>query len=278
LTSTSFEVALQTWEYLGLISGNTQVAYLVIEGSIPLYAPNFCDDGGKDLIIGEDIKAIDNCDNSVELAYTELKRFNGTAQEIDRNWRSIDECGNEVSYTQEITCEGIAVSIQTYLQGALLGSEEDGLMRDVLRQQNLIPLREPYSELTNFQHAGKGGGEQLTPELLQVTGEDAIVDWVLIEIRSGNDINELIATSTGLVQRDGDVISASGDSLAVFENVPYGNYHVAIRHRNHIGMVTKEPQVFGFNEVPKLDFRNVFTPTEGKRPGIRIVNQNAQWS
>lgn len=278
VSTTSFDVRIATWNYLNNMPTNTPIAYLVIEGSIPLYIPTFCDTGTDSLIIGQDMIAIDNCDNSVELKYSEMKRFNNGEQVIDRTWQSSDECGNEVNYTQQITCEGIAVKIKTYLQGALVGSNEVGLMRDDLRRKNLIPPKEPYSFLTAFQHFGAGGGEELTPELLAIQGENAIVDWVLIEIRSGVDREEVIATSAGLVQRDGDIISATGDSLVVFENIPYGDYFVGVRHRNHIGVITKNTYSFTLNNIPEIDFRNVFTPTEGKRPGIQIDGKNALWS
>ncbi len=278
VTTTSFDVRVATWDYLNTTLTNTPINYLVIEGSIPLYIPTFCDTGNDHLMIGKDMIAIDNCDNSVELGYSEMKRFNNGEQVIDRRWQSVDECGNEVIYKQQLICEGIAVKIKTYLQGALVGSNETGLMRDDLRKKRLIPPKEPYSFLTGFQHFGNGGGEELLPELLEVQGANAIVDWVLIEIRSGTDRNEIIATSTGLVQRDGDIISATGDSLVVFENIPYGDYFVGVRHRNHIGVITKDRYSFDLNNIPEIDFRNVFTPTEGKRPGIQIDGQNALWS
>ena len=278
VSATSFDVRIAAWDYLNTTPSNTPINYLVIEGSVPLYIPSFCDTGTDNLIIGEDMIAIDNCDNSVELGYSEMKRFNNGEQVIDRTWQSADECGNEVIYNQRITCEGIAVKIKTYLQGALVGSNETGLMRDDLRRKNLIPPKEPYSFLTAFQHFGAGGGEELMPDLLDVQGENAIVDWVLIEIRSGVGREEVIATSAGLVQRDGDIISATGDSLIVFENIPYGDYFVGVRHRNHIGVITKERYSFTLNNIPEIDFRNVFTPTEGKRPGIQIDGKNALWS
>ncbi|MEM1122941.1 MAG: hypothetical protein AAGJ18_21025, partial [Bacteroidota bacterium] len=278
LSTTSFEVTLQNWEYLDHEIGVATVNYLVVEGSVPLYNPDFCEDGGKNLIIGEHLKAVDNCDNAVDLTYTETQWFDGGNQVTERTWQSTDECQNEITYTQQVTCEGIALSMQTYLQGALIGSAEEGLMRDDLRQRNLIPLTEPYTELLTFEHAGQGGGEQIDPHLLLEEGPNAIVDWVLIEIRNGENAAVLVATSAGLLQRDGDIISTEGDSLIIFENVPFGAYYVAVRHRNHIGMITKTPQIFGFNQMPNIDFRNIFTPTEGNRPAIKIDNQNAQWS
>ena len=56
-------------------------------------------------------------------------------------------------------------------------------MRDDLRAQGLIPLNEPYTSLSNFQHKGSGGKEITTSQMLSVSGSNAIVDWVFVEVR-----------------------------------------------------------------------------------------------
>ncbi len=274
----SFELQIQEWDYLNSTPNNTTISYLVLEGSIPLYTPDFCDSGTDGLVIGTDIIAVDNCDNTVGLAYSEHSQFDGAQLITDRKWESIDECGNEVSYTQQISCEGVAVKIQSFLQGALIGSKEEGLMRDDLRKKGLIPSKEPYTELANFQHFGAGGGEILDSNLLKTAGPNAIVDWVLLELKSANDINNIIATSSGLIQRDGDIISPSGDSLIVFTNVQFSDYYITVRHRNHIGITTKNTHLFSLNNIPQLDFRDAFTATNGNYPNIQLGKVQAQWS
>ena len=274
----SFDLQIQKWNYLNFIPENTPISYLVLEGSIPLYTSNYCRLGTDGLINGIDIIAIDNCDNTVDLAYREYSQFDGAQLVTDRNWKSSDECGNQVSYSQQISCEGIAVKIQSFLQGALIGSVEEGLMRDDLRKKGFLPTKEPYTALANFQHFGSGGGEIIDTNLLKITGPDAIVDWVLLELKSAENIDKIIATSSGLIQRDGDIISSSGDSVIVFANVPFGDYYITVRHRNHIGITSKNIYSFSLNNIPQLDFRDAFTATNGNHPNIQIGNINAQWS
>jgi hypothetical protein len=50
------------------------------------------------------------------------------------------------------------------------------------------------------------------------------------------------------VQRDGDIVDVDGKSLVTFNNVDSGNYTIAVRHRNHLGLST-DPATF----TPALD-------------------------
>ena len=49
-----------------------------------------------------------------------------------------------------------------------------------------------------------------------------------------------LATRAALLQRDGDVVDVDGVS-SVQVAVADGNYYVAVRHRNHLGVMTANP-------------------------------------
>ncbi len=131
----------------------------------------------------------------------------------------------------------------TFLQlKTMLGGSYDitnGLMKDELRQNALIPLTEPYTSL-GYTHIG-GGGETISSSVLTATGDGAIVDWVVLELRSGTNPETIIATRSALLQADGDIVDVDGVSPIAFPSVPSGNYYVAIRHRNHLGTMTATP-------------------------------------
>ena len=147
---------------------------------------------------------------------------------------------------------GVKVSVKMYLKGAL---EPNGLMRDDLRAKGLLPTTEPYSNLPNFQHYGDGGGETINgPAVFQVTGSNAIVDWVVVELRSENSIITPLATHAALLQRDGDVVAMDGTSPVLFL-VPNGQYYVVVRHRNHLGAMTATPKNLS-NQPFLVDFTN----------------------
>ncbi|MCB9200587.1 MAG: carboxylesterase family protein [Flavobacteriales bacterium] len=117
-----------------------------------------------------------------------------------------------------------------------------GLMDDDLRTLPDFPLMEPFSAL-GYLHQG-GGGETVDPQVLGVTGPDAIVDWVLVELRDANDPTTVLASQSALLQRDGDVVATDGVSTLPLL-LPEGNYHVAMRHRNHLGCMTAGPVLLG---------------------------------
>jgi hypothetical protein len=113
-----------------------------------------------------------------------------------------------------------------------------GLMKDDLRAAGLIPALEPYTALGYLQVGG--GGETVAPATLAITGKNAMVDWVLVELRDQLDPAVVVATRCALLQRDGDVVGTDGHAALTF-GVPAGNYYVAARHRNHLGVMTATP-------------------------------------
>jgi hypothetical protein len=128
----------------------------------------------------------------------------------------------------------VALSAKVRLEGPF--DTGTGLMRDDLRVGGHIPVSEPYTALGFAQFAG-GGGETITGGVLSTTGNNAIVDWVRLELRSAGSPSTILATRQALVQRDGDIVLADGSSPVTFA-VGAGNYFVAVRHRNHLGAMT----------------------------------------
>lgn len=73
-----------------------------------------------------------------------------------------------------------------------------------------------------------------------VSGDNAVVDWVLVELRNASTPTSIVATRAALLQRDGDVVAEDGISpIALL--APAGSYYVAVRHRNHLGVMTAAP-------------------------------------
>ena len=97
--------------------------------------------------------------------------------------------------------------------------------------------------------------------VLAVSGDDAIVDWVLLELRSSSSPANIVATRAALVQRDGDVVDKDGVSPVTF-TATTGNYHVAVRHRNHLGCMTAAPVALS-GTATNIDLTNAATATFG---------------
>ncbi|HMQ77891.1 MAG TPA: delta-60 repeat domain-containing protein, partial [Flavobacteriales bacterium] len=151
----------------------------------------------------------------------------------------------------------LLLDVRVHLGGSF--ESGTGLMRDQLRTAGLIPVTEPYTGL-GYVHVG-GGGEQATAGIFTTTGPDAIVDWVVVELRDPGSPATVLAAQCGLVQRDGDVISADGAPELEF-GFSSGNYHVAIRHRNHLACMSAAPIALSSTSAA-IDFTLPSTPTWG---------------
>ena len=173
---------------------------------------------------------------------------------------------------------GIKLNIRVHLKGPLLYGGNSGslLMGDDLRQKGYLPLEEPYTAFPRFNHVGAdGGGETVANKMVfEQTGADAIVDWLFIELRDAADSTKVIATRSALLQRDGDVVGMNGHSSVHFASMPMGEYYVAVRHRNHLGVMTGEPYELG--AIPQtLDFTDPAFPTYGTNAQAKIAGRMA---
>ena len=108
-----------------------------------------------------------------------------------------------------------------------------GLMSDTLMTTGLLPLNEePYTAL-GYTHVGGGGEAPTTGQI----GVQPLVDWVVLELRSAADPAIVVATRCALLKSDGHVVDMDGIAPVHFDLAP-GDYHVAVRHRNHLGAMT----------------------------------------
>jgi hypothetical protein len=132
---------------------------------------------------------------------------------------------------------GVNVRLRAALDGAL---PTGTLMTDGLRAANLIPTLQPYTAL-GYGFVGSPTNVTIAPSLLAVTGGDGIVDWVIVELRNAVTPTNIVYSKPALLQRDGDVIDTDGNA---YINCPVaaGSYRVAIRHRNHLGVMTNAPR------------------------------------
>jgi len=122
----------------------------------------------------------------------------------------------------------ILVDIDVYLQGATLNPNtgEEHLMRDDLRVAGLLPTNTPYSD-----------GASCNATVFNATGDNAIVDWVWVELRDATTNTTVLHSQSALLQRDGDVVATDGVSTLGLCNT-VGNYYVAVKHRNHLAVMT----------------------------------------
>lgn len=166
----------------------------------------------------------------------------------------------------------VKVNVKLFLQGAYETSM--GLMRDDLRSKGYLPVAQPYSAMarTNY-HTGI---ETTTNAVFSATGTNAIVDWVLLELRTGAGVATRVATRAALVQRDGDVVDVDGVSPVTFTNRAAGSYYIVAIHRNHLGVMSEIPVALSATATT-CDFTGAYDGY-GNYAMKAIGNLNALWA
>lgn len=154
--------------------------------------------------------------------------------------------------------------------------EATGLMNDALRTTSLIPLTEPYTTSLGYPRVAKGGGEAIASSVLNTTGNNAMVDWVRVELRPVGFPQLIAATAQGILQRDGDVVSIDNSSPLVFRVGP-GSYQVVVRHRNHLGAMTANPVTLTATTTT-IDFRLSTMPAYGTNARKLIGTVQTLWA
>jgi len=176
--------------------------------------------------------------------------------------------------------DDLALNMKVYLEGALLRNNNETdpitgapLMRAEIRVnpfdgKNYIPLLDPYSFSSDVYDDTPSKFEKVGPGMMpmnheildsvsvfSVSDENAIVDWIFIQVRDKNDYTKTLATRSGLLQRDGDVVDLDGVSPLRFQGMNIDSFYVVVKHRNHLGVMSMKVK-----NGDQIDFTNPNTP------------------
>jgi len=182
----------------------------------------------------------------------------GTGYKLRVNTASSFYAPIEVPF--EVSSPLVRVSPKVLLEGPFDGTSQ---MLDDLRSDGYIPLDEPFTDL-GYTFTG-GGGESISASILTTTGNNAIVDWMILELRDKNNSATILSSRSVLVQADGDVVDMDGTS-SVAVSLGDDDYFVALRHRNHLGVMA----------LSALSLSNTTTIVDFSLPGTSTYGTNAQ--
>ena len=149
------------------------------------------------------------------------------------------------------------LNLHAILEGPYKSS--NGRMVDSLRSAGYLPMIEPYTAL-GFATVGSSG-EHTSANVLATAGDNAVVDWVFVELRDAADNVQVVATRSALLQRDGDVVDVDGSTGVAF-SMPLGSYYICIKHRNHLGVLTLNAVTLDAVGTP-VDLSDASTATYG---------------
>ncbi|HEY0978012.1 MAG TPA: hypothetical protein VGE21_11140 [Flavobacteriales bacterium] len=275
-TYTATDACGNTATFVQIITVNDTIAPVVTNAVGSLNVTVSCSDlSGIDAALALTPAATDNCTGatSINLISDVTGPANGCGYVRTRTWNFTDVCGNvSADFTQVIQVTSVvSVDARVFLDGPYDADQDR--MSDALRVAGLVPASQPYSAAP----WSYSGSETVGAAVLNNSDpDDAIVDWVLLELRNDLLPTTVVARRAALVQRDGDIVDVDGTSAVGF-NVPEGTYRVAIRHRNHLGAMTLNG--FALSYAPTaVDLTSTGTPTYGTTALTVHGARQALWS
>jgi hypothetical protein len=132
-------------------------------------------------------------------------------------------------------------NVKVFLQGPYSG----GSMSPALNTAGVIPLVEPYTT-SPWNYTGYESVASIPA---------GVVDWVLVELRTGTASSTKVATRAALLKSNGSIVDLDGTSPVVFAGVPTGSYYIVVRHRNHLAAMSASAVALSSSSAP-YDFRS----------------------
>ncbi len=132
----------------------------------------------------------------------------------------------------------------------LEGAYRFGSMADDLRQRGYLPVPPPDIYPYNL--------DPMRHFYFTTQLPDSVVDWVVVEFRKSFSQPGIFRTY--LVKRDGRLVDIYGNDVIAVANynqtnrLDSGDYYIAIRHRNHLAVITKEQVTVIPGATRSLDF------------------------
>ena len=223
--------------------------------------------------------------------------FAGTADGV---FRSTDNGENWIQINQGLNDNG-AFSLAINSNGGIFAGTLDGVFRSIIIANLKVYLQGPYA----------GGGFMTTTlstnTLIPLNSNDAysttvygytasivgsipnsdIVDWVLVELRTGDASGTKVATRAGFLKSDGTIVDTNGVSPLQFAGLGDGNYYVVVRHRNHLAIMSASAIPLSSNSA-LYDFSTAQLQAYGTNPmadllgngtvfGMIAGDANARW-
>lgn len=168
-------------------------------------------------------------------------------------------------YTAASLSRGLQLAVRVLLQGAYDASR--GVMNTHLSEGGVLPATQPFADQA-FQNTALAYTEPVAVTPAAVGQGSGVVDYVLVELRTALDA-AAAARRVGLLRADGQVVATDGTSPLQVPVDPATPYHVVVRHRNHLGAVSRTA-VQAEAGVLNLDFSTSATVAEGNDPQVKI--------
>lgn len=152
----------------------------------------------------------------------------------------------------KLIAKPILLNTKVFLEGPYSGS---GSMTTTLKTNNIIPLN------SNKAYPTTVSGYYTVSTVTSIPNPD-IVDWVLVELRTGTAAATTVARRAVFLKSDGSIVDLDGVSQVKFKGINPGNYYIVIRHRNHLPIMSANGVALGVSSS-LYDFTTAQTQAYG---------------
>lgn len=159
-----------------------------------------------------------------------------------------------------VSSGGIMVNVKAFLEGPF----NAGTMTTTLKDNAFLPLSQPFGSAP-WNYTGSENVTEIPTD---------VVDWVLLEIRSGitakphRSMTQLLQKKTGeisnlaatlgfraaFIKNNGMIVDLDGSSEVAVSQVTAGQYYVVVHHRNHLSIMSAAAATFSNQNSPLYDF------------------------
>lgn len=158
---------------------------------------------------------------------------------------------------------GFDLNIKVFLEGPYAGAST---MITNLNSEGYLPAQQPFTASPwNYD-----GVEKVVSDFFASNTD--IVDWILVELRTGTSSSTIVAQRVGLLRNDGVIVGLDGISPLRF-GLPAGNYYIVVHHRNHLSIMSNNAlTINSFPPAISYDFTTAITQayTTGPDPMIDL--------
>jgi hypothetical protein len=143
---------------------------------------------------------------------------NGTKVDSLASYTLINVTGDS-SIAAYFSLNVVSPSIKVFLEGPYSRDS----MSTALNRNGLIPLSQPYSA---------------APGVTVASIPSGVVDWILVELRTGTTAGTKVGCRAAFLKTDGSVVDTDGAISVDFPTLSPREYYIVIRHRNHLAVMS----------------------------------------
>ncbi len=119
------------------------------------------------------------------------------------------------------TNSSVVVSIKIFLEGPYNSPNMNASLT--------IPTTSPYQE-----------DPETVSSIPNISGNE-VVDWVLVQLRDQNNETNILESQSAFLLQDGTVVDVDGSNPVQFSQPGNTSYYIAVKHRNHLAVMSANP-------------------------------------